>query len=402
MPPRRLLPLLLLFPLAAAAGEPAKPATVVVETATGLVLAEDRAGQPRHPASLTKLMTVYVAFRDIAAGRARPEDRLTVSERAAAQGGSLLGLRRGNSLTLGEALAAVVVRSANDAAVAVAEHLASSEAAFAARMTAEARRLGMSATRFANATGLTAPGQLTTARDVAVLALALRNEFPQQWPLFAARTIPWHSSRLPTVNGFLDAYAGAEGLKTGFTCPAGYNLAAAASRGGKGAVAVVMGARSKDERVAVAARLLDRAFAGKDAAMTILAQLANTELPPPDLSSAVCSGSVPGERGGIRVPPGWALEVAFGRDPAAVRRQLANLHRQLARAVGGGTAVVVVRPFDGGLRYRGLIAGLSQQRAVPTCLDLRKQGEERCLVLSPAAVEGAVDEERRWRMIAAR
>ncbi len=420
MLPWRLLLLSLLLPVAAFAAEPAAPASVVVDAATGQVLAEENGGQLRHPASLTKLMTVYVAFRDMAAGRARPEDRMTVSERAAGQGGSVLGLTRGASMTLTEALRAIVVRSANDAAVAVAEHLGTSEPAFALRMSAEARRLGMNATSFANSTGLTAPGQLSTPRDMAVLALALKREFPQHWPLFSAREVEWRKARLPTINGFLGAYSGAEGMKTGFTCPAGYNLAAAASRGGKGAVAVVMGARSKDERATLVARLLDRAFKeGKGPAallpplaalaplppLAALTQLANLTGPPPDLSAAVCAGGgVPGDSGAIakRVPAGWAVELAFGRDQASVRRTLAAAHRQVGKALGGGVAVIVVRPFDGGLRYRGIIAGLAQDKAIPTCLKLREQDEERCLVLSPAAIEGALDEERRWRMIAAR
>lgn len=389
--------LLALLPLPVLAGE---PATVVVDSASGQVMAQDHAGQPRHPASLTKLMTVYVAFRDMEAGRARPGDQLIVSERAAAQGGSVLGLRAGARLTLAEALKAVVVRSANDAAVAVAEHLAGAEPAFAERMSVEARRLGMNATRFANATGLTAPGHLTTARDMAVLALALKREFPQQWPLFSAREVAWNSAVLPTVNGFLGAYAGAEGMKTGFTCPAGYNLAAAARRGGRDAIAVVMGARSKGERVALAARLLDRAFLGGGGGPA-LAQLVNVSATPPDLSAAVCGGGREGTAP-ARVPDGWAIEIAFGRDAALVHRDLAVRHKALRRALGGGTPVVLVRPFDGTLRHRGLITGLAQDKAVPACLALRQQGEERCLVLPPAAVAGAVDEERRWRMLAAR
>ncbi|CAA7619692.1 D-alanyl-D-alanine carboxypeptidase family protein [Magnetospirillum sp. UT-4] len=386
-----------------ARADPPPPATIVVDAASGRVLAQERAGQPRHPASLTKLMTVYLAFKDIAAGRAARADTIRVSERAATQPGSTLGLKAGTAIGLEQALRAVVVRSANDAAVAVAEHLAGSEDAFAGRMTAEAARLGMTATRFANASGLTAPGHLSTARDMAVLALALKRDFPAAWPLFATREVAWGKARLPTVNGFLAAYPGAEGLKTGFTCHAGYNLAAAASRGQRRAVAVVMGSASKESRLALAARLLDRAFAATSSEGLMLAELGPQDGPVPDLAAAVCSGAVPGETAATpRVPPGWALELAFGRDRAQVARDLAAARRKLGSRLGG-TPVVLLRPFDGGLRYRGLVAGLAQDKAVPLCLGLRAEGgEERCLVLPPAAVEAAVNDERRYRMIAAR
>lgn len=403
---RRLLaPLPILATLAAlaqpcAAAEP--PATLVVDAASGAVLAENRGGQPRHPASLTKMMTLYVAFQALAEGTLSPTGRIAVSERAAGQGGSVLGLRAGDSIAVPDALRAIVARSANDAAVALAEAVAGSEPAFAERMTAQARRLGMTATSFANATGLTAPGHLSSARDMAVLALALRRDFPQHWELFATRAMTWKKAHLPSVNGFLGNYPGAEGLKTGFTCPAGYNLVAAASHGGRRAVAVVMGAGGKDQRAALATRLMNTAWTAQGG--RAVADLANIPGPAPDLSRDTCGGGIPGDAParGPALPQGWALEVAFGHDPSEVKRQLATMAKQLRPTLGGGVAVVVTRPFNGGLRYRGLLAGLKQDRAIPTCLALRQQDEERCLVLTPAMVEGAREEELRWRMISAR
>lgn len=400
---RRLLaPLPILAALAQPATAAEAPATLVVDAASGAVLAESRGGQPRHPASLTKMMTLYVAFQSLAEGKLAPTGRITVSERAAGQGGSVLGLRAGDTITVSDALRAIVARSANDAAVALAEAVAGSEPAFAERMTAQARRLGMGATSFANATGLTAPGHLSSARDMAVLALALRRDFPQHWELFATRAMTWKKAHLPSVNGFLSNYPGAEGLKTGFTCPAGYNLVAAASHGGRRAVAVVLGASSKDQRAALAAQLMNAAWAAH--AIRPLADIANNAGTAPDLSRDTCGHGIPGDTAsrGAALPQGWALEVAFGRDPAEVGRQLAAMAKQLRPALGGGVPVVVTRPFNGGLRYRGLLAGLRQDRAIPTCLALRQQDEDRCLVLTPAMVEGAREEELRWRMVSAR
>lgn len=386
---------------APAHAETPPPATIVVDAASGAVIEDKQAGQPRHPASLTKMMTLYLAFQAIAQGRASLDTPVAVSDKAAGQGGSVLGLRSGATLRLGEALRALVVRSANDAAVAVAEHLAGSEEAFARQMTEQAARLGMNASRFHNATGLTAPGHVSTARDMAVLALALRRDFPQHWPLFAATSMRWGKSTLPTVNGFVASYPGAEGLKTGFTCPAGYNLAAAAQRDGRAAIAVIMGATAKDQRLALASGLMNKAF--KAPPGPPLTQLVNLGSTPPDLSASVCDGRGGGEENATpRLPQGWAIEVAGGRDRALVKRQLAQRTAELRRALGGGASFVMVRPTGGALRYRGLIAGLAEDKAVPVCLKLRQDDESNCLVLPPPAVEGAMEVERRWRMLSAR
>ncbi len=385
----------------------ASPATISVDAVSGVVIAEDGAGRPHHPASLTKLMTAYVAFRAITAGEARSDDTIVVSDTAAAQGGSVLGLRRGDRIALGAALKAMIVRSANDAAVAVAEHLAGGEAPFAERMTAEARRLGMGSTSFRNATGMTAPGHVTTPRDMAVLALAIERDFSAFMPLFASRDTSWKGRTLPTVNGFLGGFAGAEGMKTGFTCPAGYNLVALAHRGGRRAVAVVMGAGSSGQRLATAQAVMTRALAASiPEGGRRLAALPNGTGAPPDLSSLACGGRSGGVGAQLstrrQIPAGWALEVAFGRDVGKVRRDLATVHRELARRLGGGAEIVVVKPRDGALRYRGFIVGLDEKRAIDTCLAERaRAGEERCLVLTPGMLNGALEDERRFLMIAA-
>ncbi|WP_245651293.1 D-alanyl-D-alanine carboxypeptidase family protein [Paramagnetospirillum marisnigri] len=390
---------------AAVAEEPL--AVLTVDAASGTVLSDQGGGRPHHPASLTKIMTAYVAFRAIEAGRTSLEALLTVSERAAAQGGSVLGLRRGDTISLGAALKGMIVRSGNDAAVAVAEHLAGSESAFADAMTAEARRLGMGSTSFRNATGMTAAGHVTTPRDMAVLALAIDREFPRFKPLFSSRDTTWKGRVLPTVNGFLANYAGAEGMKTGFTCPAGYNLVALAQRAGRRALAVVMGAPSSAARLATVHRAMDAALRSAGSGGPVLAALPNAPGVPPDLSLAACGIRSAGEGARMAVSPsvpsGWGLEVAFGTDLAKVKRQLASAHRELSGRLGGGRPMVVIKPRDGLLRYRGLIVGLQEAKAVPTCLAERaKMGEERCLVLTPTMLSGAFEDERRFRMISAR
>lgn len=395
------------------AGGPAaaEPAWLSVDLGSGRVVAESRGGAPHHPASLTKLMTAYVAFAAVEAGRVHLGDTLVVSERAAAQGGSVLGLARGERLGLETALRAMIVRSANDAAVAVAEHVAGSESAFAERMTAEAARLGMTSSSFRNATGMTAAGHVSTPRDMALLAMAIGRDFPRFLPFFSARAVPWKGRAQPTVNGFLGAYAGAEGMKTGFTCPAGYNLVALAHRGGRRALAVVMGAESSAERLAAIRRLMDQALSAPPAAGRPLDGLSNGGGGPPDHSAGAC-GWAPGKAGTGEgaalarpraVPSGWGLEVAFGRDQGMVRREADKALRELRGRLGGGSVAVLIRPRDGLLRYRGLVVGLSEHRAREVCLAERARlGEERCLVMSPTMVAGAFDDERRFRMISAR
>ncbi|MBI3445134.1 MAG: D-alanyl-D-alanine carboxypeptidase [Magnetospirillum sp.] len=383
------------------------PAVLAVDMVSGVILADKEGGAPHHPASLTKMMTAYVAFAAIESGKVGLEDQLSVSDAAAAQGGATLGLRRGDRITLGQALRAMIVRSANDAAVAVAEHVGGTESAFASRMTEEARRLGMGSSAFRNATGMTAAGHVTTPRDMAVLAMALQRDFPRFRSLFSSRDLPWKGQVLPTVNGFLGAYAGAEGMKTGFTCPAGYNLVAVAHRGERRAVAVVMGAGSSAERLSTMRQVMDRALSSAPPAPgRMLALLGNGAGAPPDLSGIACGGRSGGMGAvlGTRrpLPAGWALEVSFGRDRGRVGQELAKVHRQLKARLGGGSTMIVVKPRDGLLRYRGLIVGLSERRAVDTCLAERaKAGEERCLVLPPTMLAGAMDDERRFRMISA-
>lgn len=382
-------------------------AVLAVDAASGVVISNQGGGKPHHPASLTKMMTAYVAFRALEAGQTHWDAPIKVSDIAAAQGGSLLGLHRGDVIPLGLALRGMIVRSGNDAAVAIAEHLAGSESVFAERMTAEARRLGMTATSFRNATGMTAAGHVTTPRDMAILALAIERDFPRFKSIFSSRETSWRGRTLPSVNGFLSNFAGAEGMKTGFTCPAGYNLVALAHRGERRAVTVVMGAGSSEERRSVVQAVMDRALrAGTSVVGQAVATLPNGLEAPPDLSMAACGWQSRGVGAQLAVrqsvPAGWALEVAFGRDLAKVRRDLSAAHRQLGSRLGGGRELVVIKPRDGALRYRGLIVGLKEQRAIDTCLAERaKLGEERCTVLTPLMVTGALEDERRFRMISA-
>ena len=247
-------------PAAAEAGANGRVAEVVVDASDGGTLYAKQADAPRHPASLTKMMTLYLAFDALADGRLGLDDPVRVSPNAARQPPSRLGLTAGSPLIVRTALRAIAVHSANDVAVALAEKLAGSEGRFVSLMNAKARRLGMAHTHFANATGLTDAANVTTARDIAILSVALLRQHPRDYAVFATRSIRWGGRQLVNHNHLLDKVAGVDGIKTGYTADAGYNLATSAIRRGRRIVAVVLGERSIATRDVLAANLVELGF----------------------------------------------------------------------------------------------------------------------------------------------
>ncbi|MEO0980050.1 MAG: D-alanyl-D-alanine carboxypeptidase family protein, partial [Pseudomonadota bacterium] len=201
---------------------------LVLNASTGEQLYAVDADAPRFPASLTKMMTLYLLFEAVAEGRYSLSSPLTVSANAAAQPPAKIGLKAGTTITVQQAARALSVRSANDVGVAVAENLAGSEAAFARQMTQQARALGLSRTRFENATGLPDPGQVTTARDMAKLGLALKRRFPQYASYYRAKSFTYNGRTFKATNNLLGKVSGVDGLKTGYIRMSGYNLVATA------------------------------------------------------------------------------------------------------------------------------------------------------------------------------
>ena len=253
-----------------ASSRSASATSVVVDAVSGAVLSAEAPNHLWYPASLTKLMTVYVALAEIGAGRLSLADRLTVSARAASVPPVRFGLEAGETITVRQAIDAAIVASGNDAAIALAEKIGGSEQKFAGMMNMTAHSLGMTRTRFHNATGLPDGDQVTTARDMAALALALIRDYPQYYPLFNQRKVTIGKRSRGTVNALLGSYKGADGFKTGFTCGSGYNLVASAARDGRRVIGVVLGSISRDQRARHMTMLLDAGFAritSKDAAL---------------------------------------------------------------------------------------------------------------------------------------
>jgi len=221
-----------------------KSTAIVMDAKTGEILYAERADSPRYPASVTKLMTFYLTFEALAAGRLHLGDMIVVSPHAAAQPATKLGLRAGETIRVEDALHAMAVHSANDMAVAVAERIGGTESEFASLMTLKAQQLGMLNTRYVNANGLPDNRQISSARDIAILTRALLRDYPQYYSFFSQQEFTFRGKTMVNTNHLLGKMPGVDGLKTGFTNAAGFNLAASAIRNGHRLIAVVMGGSS--------------------------------------------------------------------------------------------------------------------------------------------------------------
>lgn len=246
--------------MAALSGRADAGPTLLFEPSNGKVLYAEDADKLWHPASLTKVMTAYLTFKAIRAGRLKLNDDIPCSLAATLQPPSKLGLPVGAKLTVEKALKAIIIKSANDVTVMLAEAVSGSEQAFVSQMNATAKRLGMSRTLFINTNGLPEDKQVTTARDMAKLARTVVAEFPEYAHYWSMTDMRIGRIKLRSHNKLLKTLPGADGLKTGFTCDSGFNVIASATRDGRQLMAVVMGESSGDERSIRAASLLEHGF----------------------------------------------------------------------------------------------------------------------------------------------
>ncbi len=375
-------------PPAFAASAPS--ATIVVDAATAAVLKSSLATELWRPASLTKLMTLYITFQELAAGHLKLDEVLTVSHYAASMPPSDLGLATGEKITVQQAILATITRSANDAVVVLAERIGGDETGFAQRMTSTAHTLGMTGSVFRNATGLPDPEQTTTAHDMAVLAASLIRDFPQYYQFFSAHGFDFRGGFLPTINAILNIYPGADGLKTGFTCGSGYNLVASAVRDGRRVIGVVLGGLTSDERYRQMTDLLDSGFAtGTEEDPLTLDQMGKIApgAPPQQLSAQDCTpgwslrpdGEIAGRL------PGWGI--VFGGFPqkGATQNLLTRALKQLPPSLRAGRPTVVLRQYQNVKSYRAVIVGLTQAQAGNACHALWQAGTY-CLALTPAVL----------------
>ena len=286
--------------LALLAGPAFATPALVIDVDGGQVLYERQATASWYPASLTKLMTVYVALSAVRDGRVTFDTPFVMSERAASMAPSKMGFRPGTEVTLDNALKMLMVKSPNDVAVMIAEGVSGSVENFADEMNAAALKLGLKESHFVNPNGLPDDRQVTSARDMAMIGRALYREFPEEASIFGIGALQLGSQYIPTHNGLIGRYPGADGMKTGFTCAAGFNVVASATHGGKRLIAVVLGSPTPRERTAMAITLFERGFSqsgglaglfgGGGAGLGSVEALPSSGVgPAPDMHGEVCS-----------------------------------------------------------------------------------------------------------------
>ncbi|RWO72794.1 MAG: D-alanyl-D-alanine carboxypeptidase [Mesorhizobium sp.] len=334
--------------LSVVAGPALANPVVVFDLGSGKILQHQDAFKRWYPASLSKLMTAYVTFRAIAAGEVQLDSPIKVTKHSAAEPPSKMGFKPGSVMRLDNALKMMLVKSANDIAMAVGENVGGSQAAFADRMNAEATRLGMNGTHFVNPNGLYSPDQYTTARDLAVLVMAIRREFPQYAPWFSIEGLAVGKKAIPNYNLLIGRYPGADGMKTGFVCPSGFNMIGSATRNGRTLVAVVLGEKSAVTRAETAAKLLDQGFdapAAGSATVTTLAPYGDT-VSPNDMKDEVCKKKTPQEQS--EAPPAVAKDVP----KSPYQEKLDHVPTLVAVGLGGATGPAPKAILDrGGQEY---------------------------------------------------
>ena len=392
----------------------ARYASIVVDAETGEVLRSRNGDARKYPASLTKLMTLYLLFEALEEGRLGLDSKLKVSRRAARQPPSRLGLRAGSTIRVKDAIGALVVKSANDVAVVVAEALGGTEKRFGALMTRKARALGMSRTTFRNASGLPNRTQKSTARDMARLARALIHDFPHRYNHFDDKRFRYSGKTYRTHNRLLSSYRGLDGMKTGYIRASGFNLVASAKRDGRRIVAVVFGGKTWRSRNAHMVKLLDIGFAritkrrsihladiprplarGGARVPTPVARPGQVPVRTARLPVAAEAGAVPmpvkpPEAAAEEIPlptdRSWAIQI--GSHESVTAAEIA-LRRAAARALlpeGTAKALAHRREAGRGLLYRARFVGLGRRTAERACAAIRSAALP-CVVL-PADAEG--------------
>ena len=337
---------------------------VLFDLNSGRILQHQDAFKRWYPASLSKLMTAYVTFRAIAAGEVQLDSPIKVTKHSAAEPPSKMGFKPGSVMRLDNALKMMLVKSANDIAMAVGENVGGSQAAFAGRMNAEATRLGMNGTHFVNPNGLYSPDQYTTARDLAVLVMAIRREFPQYAPWFSIEGLAVGKKAISNYNLLIGRYPGADGMKTGFVCPSGFNMIGSATRNGRTLVAVVLGEKSAITRAETAAKLLDQGFetpTAGSATVTTLAPYGDT-VSANDMQDEICKKKAPAEQS--EAPPVAAKDVP----KSPYQEKLDHVPTLVAVGLGGATGPAPKAMLDqGGQKYADVpIPSWRPDRPAPT------------------------------------
>ncbi|MCZ6763543.1 MAG: D-alanyl-D-alanine carboxypeptidase [Alphaproteobacteria bacterium] len=401
-------------------------ASIVIDTATNEALRSANADTEIHPASLTKMMTLYLLFDSLSRGELRLETALPVSNRAASREPSRLGLHAGQTILVRDAIPALIIKSANDVASVVAEALSGTETEFAALMTARARLLGMSQTTFRNASGLPDVRQKSTARDLARLGRALFDHFPQYYDHFSAQSFSYGGRTYTTHNNLISDYNGVDGIKTGYVRASGFNVVTSAVKGRRRLIGVVIGGATANARDKQMRDLLDEAFAAADEkerrGTIILSRVPITQLPGARAADkiAISTSIRPSPRpnaaelrevlalatlvdprpGAPWVPPtppagsifaraaqpatvndDWGIQVGAFGSPSTAQQYASAIALDLALPDAAQPAIQPIA-VNGQDLYRARLFGFSEQEAELSCGRLREQGKS-CMLVTP-------------------
>lgn len=381
-------------------------ASIVIDGETGRVLHASNPDRRVYPASLTKIMTLYLTFEALESGKLTLDTKLKVSKRAAGQTPSKLGLRAGRTIRVEDAILALVTKSANDAATVLAEHLGGTESQFAQMMTRKARDLGMKRTTFRNASGLPNRRQLSTARDMATLAQAIQAAHPQYYHYFSRRKFSYGKRTFRNHNRLLSRYEGTDGIKTGYTRASGFNLVSSVERNGNRVIGVVIGGRTATSRDRHMRGLLDKAFRKIEREQAIAALM---KVPTPPFRPQPGDGNVvaaietaSGDETAPELPVEQGSKTSFRFAPPNVDNQWAvqvgafkqyeSAQKRVLRAAGVlpddlTHSAVSIEPFqDGDARlYRARLIGYDEDEARNACAALERK-RIGCVPVPPAAL----------------
>ncbi|NQW10683.1 MAG: D-alanyl-D-alanine carboxypeptidase [Alphaproteobacteria bacterium] len=381
--------------IAGAAQAASKYAALVIDADTDTVLFSRNGDARRHPASLTKIMTLYMLFEALESGHIKPGQHLTVSKRAAGQPPSKLGLKRGQTIKVEDAIRALVTKSANDVATAISEALGGTEYRFALKMTDKARALGMRKTTFRNASGLHHRRQVTTARDMATLAIAIQRDFPQYYHYFSTRSFTWKGRTYTNHNKLLGRYRGTDGIKTGYIRASGFNLVASVERNGHRLIGVVFGGKKGVTRDRQMRNILDRGFkqvaeirvasatpplpvprpqdqdtaTDKPAALLVATAVAHV-LPAPPLPTPAPEMEAGSRDGG---DDDWGVQVGAYSTEVRAQRAIAVARGQVTGLLNSADAKVETLNRRDGPIFRARLVGLMETEARAACLALKRR-----------------------------
>lgn len=379
-----------------------KYAAMVIDAKTGEVLYAKRADSPRYPASITKVMTLYLTFEALSAGKIQMDDPVMFSPRAAAQSPTKLGIRSGGTITVHEAIQSMTTLSANDTAVALAEKLGGTEGRFAALMTLRARELGMSNTNFANANGLPDSRNITTARDLAILSRAVMRDFPQYYRYFSQTTFNFRGRQIRNHNHLLTGVPGVDGLKTGFTNASGFNIAISGVRENRRLIVVVLGGPTRVARDQNAEDLLLTGFdvlarRARGETITVAQSMFEPELVGPVVRDRVAQGDEEDVGDRIRLAAAtpaprasqvkivepksreaWAVQVGAFNSRADAKEQIELIEKRFGGKVNGAKPVT----DRAAGKYRSRFVGFSEAEARQACKAITAK-RLACAVVSP-------------------